>query len=190
MCVYVYVYVRSRTSTPSTSQARVKHHPQKCTSKGIWRQGIVLKHRNSLQKSQCPAVICPSYYVAVTPPPWITEFHEPGLCCFSAGSLCGFVASADVRNTCCSFYNEKCPSLQISAILRKTLQNFAETCNAPGLHNFLPWMAPTLQALCRMITAVLTKYLSQTRKLRGVNDGIGRNPRVAPRVSALNEKTQ
>ena len=32
---------------------------QKCTSKGIWRQGIVLKHRNVLQKKLCPVVICP-----------------------------------------------------------------------------------------------------------------------------------
>ena len=32
---------------------------QKCTSKGISRQGIVLKHRDSLQKSLCPVVICP-----------------------------------------------------------------------------------------------------------------------------------
>ena len=32
---------------------------QKCTSKGIRRQGVVLKHRNSLQKSLCPAVIHP-----------------------------------------------------------------------------------------------------------------------------------
>ena len=29
------------------------------TSKGIWRQGIVLKHRNSLQKSLCPVVTGP-----------------------------------------------------------------------------------------------------------------------------------
>ena len=32
---------------------------QKCTSKGIWRQGIVLKHRKILQKSLCPVFICP-----------------------------------------------------------------------------------------------------------------------------------
>ena len=32
---------------------------QKCTSKGIWRQGIVSKHDNSLQKSLCPVVMCP-----------------------------------------------------------------------------------------------------------------------------------
>ena len=32
---------------------------QKCTSKGIWRQGRVLKHRNSLHKSLCPVVTCP-----------------------------------------------------------------------------------------------------------------------------------
>ena len=32
---------------------------QKCTSKDIWRQGIVLKHRISLNKSLCPVVICP-----------------------------------------------------------------------------------------------------------------------------------
>ena len=31
---------------------------QKCTS-GTWRQGKVLKHRNSLQKTLCPAVIGP-----------------------------------------------------------------------------------------------------------------------------------
>ena len=35
------------------------HFGQKCTSKGIWRQGIVSKHGNSLQKSLCPVVICP-----------------------------------------------------------------------------------------------------------------------------------
>ena len=29
-------------------------HSQKCTSKGIWRQGIVSKHRSSLQKSLLP----------------------------------------------------------------------------------------------------------------------------------------
>ena len=33
---------------------------QKCTSKGIRRQGIVSAHRNSLQKSLCPVVICPN----------------------------------------------------------------------------------------------------------------------------------
>ena len=27
---------------------------QKCTSKGIWRQGIVSKHRSSLQKEPMP----------------------------------------------------------------------------------------------------------------------------------------
>ena len=32
---------------------------QKGTSKGLWQQGIVLKHRNSLQRSLCPVVICP-----------------------------------------------------------------------------------------------------------------------------------
>ena len=31
----------------------------KCTMKVIWRQGIVLKHGSSLQKSLCPVVICP-----------------------------------------------------------------------------------------------------------------------------------
>ena len=33
--------------------------PSKCTSKGTLRQGIELKHRNSLQKSLCPVVIRP-----------------------------------------------------------------------------------------------------------------------------------
>ena len=34
-------------------------YSSKCTSKGIWRQGTMLKHRNSLQTSLCPVVICP-----------------------------------------------------------------------------------------------------------------------------------
>ena len=34
--------------------------PQKCTSRGIWRQGIVLKHRNSLQKEPRPCRHMPS----------------------------------------------------------------------------------------------------------------------------------
>ena len=37
----------------------VQYISQKCTRKGIWRQGIVLKYRNSLQKSLCPVVLCP-----------------------------------------------------------------------------------------------------------------------------------
>ena len=41
------------------SQGRVSQ-ALKCTSKGIRRQGMVLKHRNSLQKSLCP-VICPYF---------------------------------------------------------------------------------------------------------------------------------
>ena len=32
---------------------------QKCTSKGIRRQGLVLKRRNSLPTSLCPVVVCP-----------------------------------------------------------------------------------------------------------------------------------
>ena len=32
---------------------------QKCTSKGMRRQGVVLKHRMSSQKSLCPVVLCP-----------------------------------------------------------------------------------------------------------------------------------
>ena len=31
---------------------------QKCTSKGVWWQGIALKHRNSLRRSLCPVFIC------------------------------------------------------------------------------------------------------------------------------------
>ena len=33
------------------------HH--RCTNRDIGRQGIVLEHRISLRKSQCPVVICP-----------------------------------------------------------------------------------------------------------------------------------
>ena len=33
---------------------------QKCTSRGIGRQGIVLKHRNSYKRAYCPVVLCPS----------------------------------------------------------------------------------------------------------------------------------
>ena len=34
---------------------------QKCSSKGIWRQGIVLNNRIPIQKSLCPVVICPYF---------------------------------------------------------------------------------------------------------------------------------
>ena len=36
-----------------------KRISQKCTSKDIRRQGIMLKHRSSLQKSLCPVVVRP-----------------------------------------------------------------------------------------------------------------------------------
>ena len=40
---------------------------QKCKSKCIRRQGIVLRHRNSLQTNLCPVVICPYLtYAALT----------------------------------------------------------------------------------------------------------------------------
>ena len=39
--------------------AAAREAPQKCTSKGIRRQGVVSKHRSSLEKSLCPAVVCP-----------------------------------------------------------------------------------------------------------------------------------
>ena len=42
--------------------------------KGIWRQGIVLKHRSSLQKSQCPVVICP--YLCSSDPRYSTSTLE------------------------------------------------------------------------------------------------------------------
>ena len=52
---------------------------QKCTSKGIWRQGIVLKHRNSLQKSLCPVVIICPYSCS--------SDISKGLASFPAGSV-------------------------------------------------------------------------------------------------------
>ena len=42
---------------------------QQCASKGIRREGIVLKHRNSLQKSLCPVVIRP-YLCSSDRPAW------------------------------------------------------------------------------------------------------------------------
>ena len=49
----------TRTFTPGREWVRDLAVSQKCTSKGIWRQGVVLKHRNSLQKSPYPVVVCP-----------------------------------------------------------------------------------------------------------------------------------
>ena len=48
------------TRLRGASYERSAAHPKTCSAKGIRRQGIVLKHRNSLQKSPCPVVICPS----------------------------------------------------------------------------------------------------------------------------------
>ena len=44
---------------------------QKCTSKGIRRQGVVLRHRNSLQKSLRP-VICP-YLCSSDKSSWLAD---------------------------------------------------------------------------------------------------------------------
>ena len=58
---------RCRMRTPrSLAQTRARRSSARCTR----RQGIVLKHRNSLQKSLCPVVMCPylcsSDYLFVT----------------------------------------------------------------------------------------------------------------------------
>ena len=45
MYVYVYIYIYMCVCTSGVGVG------QKCTNKSIWRQGIVLKHRNFLQKS-------------------------------------------------------------------------------------------------------------------------------------------
>ena len=65
-CVFVMHYIDC-TQRGSISQwsplfsSQWRPLCQKCTSKGIWRQGIVLKHRNSFQKNLCPVAICPTY---------------------------------------------------------------------------------------------------------------------------------
>ena len=48
-CVYIYIYIL----------CIYMYMNQECTGKGIWRQGVALKRRNSLLKSLCPVVICP-----------------------------------------------------------------------------------------------------------------------------------
>ena len=61
--IYIYIYLHTNTHVLFTlccigrRSARKGSH-QRCTSKGIRRQGIALKRRNSLQTSLCP-VICP-----------------------------------------------------------------------------------------------------------------------------------
>ena len=55
--IYIYIYIHRTLRCPIITFDM--HMRQKCTSKDIWRQGIVSKHRNSLQKSLCPVVICP-----------------------------------------------------------------------------------------------------------------------------------
>ena len=45
--------------TPEEALGSAAILDRKCTSKDILRQGVVLKHMDSLQKSLCPVVICP-----------------------------------------------------------------------------------------------------------------------------------
>ena len=52
---------RRRRRAPVVSSASEVSKTRKCTSKGIRRQGLVSKHRNSLQKSLCQAYALSSY---------------------------------------------------------------------------------------------------------------------------------
>ena len=63
----------------------------------------------------------------------IRESPEAGLWHFSASFLHGFVVSANLRNTCWSFYRGKWQSPQISATLHKTSTNMRRTMSKPWL---------------------------------------------------------
>ena len=60
--IYIYIYMCNPSALEAASSREDTEHggtSKRSTSQGIGRQGIVLKHRNSLQKSQCPVAICP-----------------------------------------------------------------------------------------------------------------------------------
>ena len=57
---------------PLEKKKRIRR--QKCT----WRQGIVLKHRNSLQKSLCPVVTCPYLCSSEIGDKHIADLHLAG----------------------------------------------------------------------------------------------------------------
>ena len=70
MYIYIYIYIHTHMYGPYRLEGtilanRLCHNMEKesviqeCTSKGVWRQGILLKHRSSSQKSLCPVVVCP-----------------------------------------------------------------------------------------------------------------------------------
>ena len=64
--IYVYLVLAARDDAVAldvlpghVDHAAVAAVLQKYTGKGTWRQGIVVKHRNSSYKGLCPVVICP-----------------------------------------------------------------------------------------------------------------------------------
>ena len=67
---------------------------------------------------------------------WYREFHEPGFWHLSAQFSCAFVVSANLRNTCWSFYRGNCQSPQISTILRKTSTNICRQMSKSWLAKF------------------------------------------------------
>ena len=68
--IYIYIYNGSCINNRSTARGSSSWPARRTVSsaapsirsaqrKGIWRQGVVLKHRSSLEKSLCPVVISP-----------------------------------------------------------------------------------------------------------------------------------
>ena len=57
MCVYIYIYIHTyiiHTCYNGVKKILKTRCSQKCTGKGIGRQGVVLKHGDSLQKELMP----------------------------------------------------------------------------------------------------------------------------------------
>ena len=60
--VMIIIMISSSSSSSSSSSGSIINSSSSSSSSSsiyIWRQGIVLKRRNSLQRSLCPVVICP-----------------------------------------------------------------------------------------------------------------------------------
>ena len=61
LSIYIYIYIYAQQDVPDVP-GRLGDADERAPDLSevhVRRQGIVLKHRNSLQKSLCPVVICP-----------------------------------------------------------------------------------------------------------------------------------
>ena len=84
---------------------------RKCAGLRVGKSSGNLKLLGTADQQLAPQVSLEPKSKFLTSPSYIREFHEPGIWYSSAQFWCGFVVSANLRNTCGSFYRGNTPHL-------------------------------------------------------------------------------